>query len=277
MSDQNIFPVPEEISERSFIDNAKYLELYQQSVNNPENFWAAQGKRIDWIKPYNKIKDVSYEKNDVHIKWYYDGTLNACENCIDRHLPTRGDQVAIIWEGDNPDEDKKITYNELHKEVCKFSNAMKSLGVKKGDRVTIYLPMIPEIAIAVLACARIGAIHSVIFGGFSPESIAGRILDCDSNVVITSDEGIRGGRPIPLKANTDAALEKCPKVNTCIVVNRTGADINWIEGRDHWYQDIMAEASAECIPEEMSAEDPLFILYTSGSTGKPKGVLHTTG
>ncbi|MBS40267.1 MAG: acetate--CoA ligase, partial [Rhodospirillales bacterium] len=277
MSDQNIFPVPEEISERSFIDNAKYLELYQQSVNNPENFWAAQGKRIDWIKPYNKIKDVSYEKNDVHIKWYYDGTLNACENCIDRHLPTRGDQVAIIWEGDNPDEDKKITYNELHKEVCKFSNAMKSLGVKKGDRVTIYLPMIPEIAIAVLACARIGAIHSVIFGGFSTESIAGRILDCDSNVVTTSDEGIRGGRPIPLKANTDAALEKCPKVNTCIVVNRTGADINWIEGRDHWYQDIMAEASAECIPEEMSAEDPLFILYTSGSTGKPKGVLHTTG
>ncbi len=277
MSDQNIFPVPEEISERSYIDNTKYLELYQQSVDNPEKFWAAQGKRIDWIKPYNKIKDVSYEKNDVHIKWYYDGTLNACENCIDRHLPTRGDQVAIIWEGDNPAEDKKITYNELHKEVCKFSNAMKSLGVKKGDRVTIYLPMIPEIAIAVLACARIGAIHSVIFGGFSPESIAGRILDCDSNVVITSDEGIRGGRPIPLKANTDAALEKCPNVNTCIVVNRTGADINWIEGRDHWYQDIMAEASAECIPEEMSAEDPLFILYTSGSTGKPKGVLHTTG
>ena len=277
MSDQNIFPVPEEISERSFIDNTKYLELYQQSVDNPEKFWAAQGKRIDWIKPYNKIKDVSYEKNDVHIKWYYDGTLNACENCIDRHLPTRGDQVAIIWEGDNPAEDKTITYNELHKEVCKFSNAMKSLGVKKGDRVTIYLPMIPEIAIAVRACARIGAIHSVIFGGFSPESIAGRILDCDSNVVITSDEGIRGGRPIPLKANTDAALEKCPNVNTCIVVNRTGADINWIEGRDHWYQDIMAEASAECIPEEMSAEDPLFILYTSGSTGKPKGVLHTTG
>ena len=277
MSDQNIFPVPEEISERSYIDNTKYLELYQQSVDNPEKFWAAQGKRIDWIKPYNKIKDVSYEKNDVHIKWYYDGTLNACENCIDRHLPTRGDQVAIIWEGDNPAEDKKITYNELYKEVCKFSNAMKSLGVKKGDRVTIYLPMIPEIDIAVLACARIGAIHSVIFGGFSPESIAGRILDCDSNVVITSDEGIRGGRPIPLKANTDAALEKCPNVNTCIVVNRTGADINWIEGRDHWYQDIMAEASAECIPEEMSAEDPLFILYTSGSTGKPKGVLHTTG
>ena len=277
MSDQNFFPVPEEISERSFIDNAKYLQLYQQSVDNPENFWSEQGKRINWIKPYNKIKDVSYAKNDVHIKWYYDGTLNACENCIDRHLPTRGDQIAIIWEGDNPAEDKKITYNELHTEVCKFSNAMKSLGVKKGDRVTIYLPMIPEIAIAVLACARIGAIHSVIFGGFSPESIAGRILDCESNVVITSDEGIRGGRPIPLKTNTDAALEKCPNVSTCIVVNRTGADVNWIEGRDHWYQDIMAEASAECIPEEMSAEDPLFILYTSGSTGKPKGVLHTTG
>jgi len=277
MSDQTIFPVPEIIAKNSFIDNDKYLELYQQSLDEPETFWAEQGNRIDWIKPYTKIKDVSYQKENVHIKWYYDGTLNACENCIDRHLPSRGDQVAIIWEGDNPGEDKKITYKELHKEVSKFANAMKSLGVKKGDRVTIYLPMIPEIAVAVMACARIGAIHSVIFGGFSPESIAGRILDCESDVVITSDEGVRGGRPIPLKANTDAALEKCPGVKTCIVVNRTGKTINWVEGRDHWYHDIIANASDECPPEEMSAEDPLFILYTSGSTGKPKGVLHTTG
>ena len=277
MSDQTIFPVPEIIAKNSFINNDKYLELYQQSLDEPETFWAEQGNRINWIKRYTKIKDVSYQKENVHIKWYYDGTLNACENCIDRHLPSRGDQVAIIWEGDNPGEDKKITYNELHKEVSKFANAMKSLGVKKGDRVTIYLPMIPEIAVAVMACARIGAIHSVIFGGFSPESIAGRILDCESDVIITSDEGVRGGRPIPLKANTDAALEKCPGVKTCIVVNRTGKTINWVEGRDHWYHDIIANASDECPPEEMSAEDPLFILYTSGSTGKPKGVLHTTG
>ena len=213
----------------------------------------------------------------MHIKWYYDGTLNACANCIDRHLSTRGDQVAIIWEGDDPKDDKKLTYNELHEEVSKFANAMKTLGIKKGDRVTIYLPMIPEIAVAVLACARIGAVHSVIFGGFSPDSIAGRIQDCDSTVVITSDEGVRGGKPIPLKGNTDEALEKCPDVTTCIVVNRTGGDINWVEGRDHWYHDIMAEASPDCPPEEMAAEDPLFILYTSGSTGKPKGVLHTTG
>ena len=277
MSDQTIFPVPEINARNSFIDNEKYLELYQQSLDEPESFWAEQGSRITWIKPYTQIKDVSYQKEDVHIKWYYDGTLNACANCIDRHLPSRGDQVAIIWEGDDPGDDKKITYNELHKEVSKFANAMKSLGVQKGDRVTIYLPMIPEIAVAVMACARIGAIHSVIFGGFSPESIAGRILDCESDVVITSDEGVRGGRPIPLKANTDAALEKCPGVKTCIVVNRTGTTINWVEGRDHWYHDIIADASDECPPEEMSAEDPLFILYTSGSTGKPKGVLHTTG
>ena len=277
MSGQTLFPVPEKTAKNAFIDNDKYLEMYQQSINDPESFWAEHGRRIDWIKPYTKIKDVSYAHNDVHIKWYYDGTLNACANCIDRHLPMRGDQVAIIWEGDEPADDKKITYNELHKEVSKFANAMKALGVKKGDRVTIYLPMIPEIAIAVLACARIGAIHSVIFGGFSPESIAGRILDCESDVVITSDEGVRGGRPIPLKANTDEALKKCPDVKTCIVVKRTGGDTGWVEGRDHWYHEIMAPASPNCPPEEMSAEDPLFILYTSGSTGKPKGVLHTTG
>ena len=277
MSGQTLFPVPEKTAQNAYIDNHKYLAMYQKSVDDPESFWAEQGKRIDWIKPYTKIKDVSFAHDDVHIKWYYDGTLNACANCIDRHLPTRGDQVAIIWEGDEPADDKKITYNELHKEVSKFANAMKTLGVKKGDRVTIYLPMIPEIAIAVLACARIGAIHSVIFGGFSADSIAGRILDCESNVVITSDEGVRGGRPIPLKANTDEALKKCPDVKTCIVVKRTGGDTGWVKGRDHWYHDIMADASPNCPPEEMSAEDPLFILYTSGSTGKPKGVLHTTG
>jgi len=277
MSDQSLFPVPEDVAKNAFIDNDKYLEMYQRSVEDPEGFWEEQGKRINWIKPYTKVKDVSYAHDDVHIKWYYDGTLNACANCIDRHLSTRGDQVAIIWEGDDPKDDKKLTYNELHEEVSKFANAMKTLGIKKGDRVTIYLPMIPEIAVAVLACARIGAVHSVIFGGFSPDSIAGRIQDCDSTVVITSDEGVRGGKPIPLKGNTDEALEKCPDVTTCIVVNRTSGDINWVEGRDHWYHDIMAEASPDCPPEEMAAEDPLFILYTSGSTGKPKGVLHTTG
>ena len=277
MSDHSLFPVPEEVAKNAFIDNDKYLEMYQRSVDDPEGFWEEHGKRINWIKPYTKVKDVSYAHDDVHIKWYYDGTLNACANCIDRHLSTRGDQVAIIWEGDDPTDDKKFTYNEIHEEVSKFANAMKNLGVKKGDRITIYLPMIPEIAVAVLACARIGAVHSVIFGGFSPESIAGRIQDCDSTVVITSDEGVRGGKPIPLKGNTDKALEKCPDVTTCIVVNRTGGNINWVEGRDHWYHDIMADASPDCPPEEMSAEDPLFILYTSGSTGKPKGVLHTTG
>ena len=277
MSGQTLFPVPEKTAKNSYIDNEKYLAMYQKSVDDPESFWAEQGKRIDWLKPYTKIKDVSYDHDDVHIKWYYDGTLNACANCIDRHLPSRGNQIAIIWEGDDPTDDKQITYNELHKEVSKFANALKTLGVKKGDRVTIYLPMIPEIAIAVLACARIGAVHSVIFGGFSPESIAGRILDCESDLVITSDEGVRGGRPIPLKANTDEALKKCPNVKTCIVVKRTGSETDWIKGRDHWYHEIMADASTNCPPEEMSAEDPLFILYTSGSTGKPKGVLHTTG
>ncbi len=235
------------------------------------------GQRINWMKPYTQIKDVSYAKDDLHVRWYFDGTLNASANCLDRHLSTRGDQTAIIFEGDEPDVSKKITYKELHEEVCKFANALKSLGIKKGDRVTIYLPMIPEIAVAVLACARIGAIHSVIFGGFSPDSIAGRIIDCDSNCVITSDEGVRGGRPIPLKGNVDEALKQCPMVEHCVVVNRTGNDIGWEDGRDHWYHELMADASPDCPPEEMDAEDPLFILYTSGSTGKPKGVLHTTG
>ncbi len=277
MADNTLFPVPKEVAERAWVDNAKYLEMYRRSIDDPVAFWNEHGKRINWIKPYTKVRDVSYDSHDVHIKWYYDGTLNASANCLDRHLSTRGDQVAIIWEGDEPDTSKAITYRELYEEVCKFANAMKSLGIRKGDRVTIYLPMIPEIAVAVLACARIGAIHSVIFGGFSPDSIAGRIQDCDSNLIITSDEGVRGGRPIPLKGNTDEALEQCPTIKNCIVVKHTGGKIGWKNGRDHWYHDLMAKASADCPPEEMSAEDPLFILYTSGSTGKPKGVLHTTG
>jgi acetyl-CoA synthetase len=277
MSDDTLFPVPDEWAKKAWVDNDKYLEMYQRSIDDPEGFWREQGDRLNWIKPFTKVKDVSYAKEDLHISWYEDGTLNASANCLDRHLSTRGNQVAIIWEGDEPDDDRKITYRELHEDVCKFANAMKSLGIKKGDRVTIYLPMIPEIAVAVLACARIGAVHSVIFGGFSPDSIAGRIQDCDSNAIITSDEGVRGARPIPLKANTDEALKQCPSIEHCIVVNRTGGTIDWVEGRDHWYHELMAEASPDCPPEEMAAEDPLFILYTSGSTGKPKGVLHTTG
>ncbi len=277
MSDETIYPVPDEWANKAWADNDRYLEMYQRSIDDPEGFWGEMGQRINWMKPYTKVKDVSYAKEDLHVRWYYDGTLNASANCLDRHLSTRGDQTAIIFEGDEPDVSKKITYKELHEEVCKFANALKSLGIKKGDRVTIYLPMIPEIAVAVLACARIGAIHSVIFGGFSPDSIAGRIIDCDSNCVITSDEGVRGGRPIPLKANVDTALKQCPMVEHCVVVNRTGGDIGWEDGRDHWYHELMADASPDCPPEEMDAEDPLFILYTSGSTGKPKGVLHTTG
>jgi acetyl-CoA synthetase len=277
MSKNDLYPVPTEWAQKAWANNQKYLEMYQSSIDDPVQFWNEHGKRIDWIKPYSNVKDVSYAPEDVHIRWFYDGTLNASANCLDRHLDSKGDKVAIIWEGDEPDQEKRITYRELHREVSKFANAMKTLGIKKGDRVTIYLPMIPEIAVAVLACARLGAIHSVIFGGFSPEAIAGRIQDCESEFVITSDEGVRGGRAIPLKANTDAALEQCPGVKNCIVVARTGNPINWVEGRDVWWHEIMEDASPNCSPEEMNAEDPLFILYTSGSTGKPKGVLHTTG
>ncbi|MBT6428948.1 MAG: acetate--CoA ligase [Rhodospirillaceae bacterium] len=277
MSHNELFPVPDNWAQKAFADNDKYLAMYQQSIDDPDGFWGEQGKRIDWFKPYTKVKNTTYGHGDVSVKWYEDGVLNACYNCLDRHLDSRRDQTAIIWEGDDPADDKKFTYGELHAEVCKFANGLKSLGVKRGDRVTIYLPMIPEIAVAVLACARIGAVHSVVFGGFSPDALAGRIHDCESNIVITSDEGVRGGRPIPLKANTDAALEKCPTVNHCVVVNRTGADITMAEGRDVWYHDLVADQSADCPAEEMGAEDPLFILYTSGSTGKPKGVLHTTG
>jgi acetyl-CoA synthetase len=275
MADE-LFPVSPEWSKRAWIDTRKYLDMYEQSVAAPEKFWAEQAKRVDWFKAPTKIKDVDYT-GKVRIRWYYDGALNASYNCLDRHLAKRGDQTAILWEGDNPKEDAKITYKDLHARVCKLANAMKALGVKKGDIVTVYMPMIPEAAVAMLACARIGAIHSVVFGGFSPESLANRITDCDSVMVITADEGLRGGRPIPLKANTDEALKKCPTIKNVIVVKRTGGKIGWADGRDHWYHDVTAKASAQCPPEKMDAEDPLFILYTSGSTGKPKGVLHTTG
>ncbi len=277
MTEQSLIKVTDEVKRTALIDNEKYLQEYERSINDTENFWAEHGQRIDWIKPYTRIKDVSYSEKDLHIKWFYDGTLNVSSNCLDRHLEKRGDQTAIIWEGDDPREDKRISFKELHSEVCKFANALKELGVKKGDRVTIYMPMIPEAAVAMLACARVGAIHSVVFGGFSPDALAGRIQDCDSSLIITADEGIRGGKPIPLKANTDAALNSCPMCKTVVVVKRTGGKIDWIEGRDYWYHDITSAQSEECQPEEMNAEDPLFILYTSGSTGKPKGVMHTSG
>ena len=277
MSEQDIYPVPEEWKSRTLCDAESYQRMYAQSIDDPETFWAEHGKRVDWIKPFTKVKDVSYAADDLHVKWFYDGTLNVSANCIDRHLATRGNQTAIIWEGDDPNNDKTITYQELHDEVCKLANGLKSIGVKKGDRVTIYLSMVPEIAYSMLACARIGAVHSVVFGGFSPDSLAGRIQDCDSTVIITSDEGVRGNRPIPLKGNTDGALEKCPTIEKCIVVKRTGGDVNWVEGRDVWYHDLVEGQPTTCEPAEMDAEDPLFILYTSGSTGQPKGVLHTTG
>jgi len=276
MSESLVFPVPNRVAANAWADNDKYLEMYQASVDDPETFWGEQGKRIDWIKPYSKVKDTDFT-GDVTIKWYYDGTLNAAYNCLDRHLATRGNQTAIIWEGDDPEVSKTLTYVELHEEVCRLSNAMKNEGIKKGDVVTIYMPMVPEAAIAMLACARIGAIHSVVFGGFSPDALAGRIEDCASNCVITADEGVRGGKPIPLKANTDAAVAKCPTVKKVFVVKRTGGDIDWNENLDIWYHEAIAAADPFCPPEEMSAEDPLFILYTSGSTGKPKGVMHTTG
>ncbi len=277
MPKNKIFPPSIETRQKALIDEAAYQSMYSTSINNSEEFWAEHGKRVDWIKPYTKIENTSYDADSLSIKWYEDGTLNAAANCLDRHLAERGEQTAIIFEGDEPDDSRHITYRELHREVCKFANVLKSHGVKKGDRITIYMPMIPEAAVAMLASARIGAIHSVVFGGFSPDALAGRINDCNSSIVITADEGVRGGRKIPLKANTDAALANCPMCKTAIVVKRTGGDIDWTDGRDFWYHDDMAKASPDCVPEEMNAEDPLFILYTSGSTGQPKGVLHTTG
>ena len=277
MSEDLVFDVPENVKADALVDEAKYHEMYAESLRDPEAFWGEHGKRIDWIRPYTKVKNTLYSKEDVFIKWYEDGTLNACVNCVDRHVDARGDDIAIIWEGDEPDQAAKITYRQLHEEVCRFANVLKQQGVGKGDRVTIYMPMIPEAAYAMLACARIGAIHSVVFGGFSPDALAGRIQDCDSCCVITADEGIRGGRKIPLKANTDAALEQCPGVSSVVVVARAKGDVNMVAGRDIWYHEVKNTVDAECSAEEMSAEDPLFILYTSGSTGKPKGVLHTTG
>ncbi len=258
------------------ISEAEYFRLFEQSLADPDGFWAEHGKRIDWIKPFTKVGNAAFE-GEVHIAWFEDGTLNASYNCIDRHLPKRAEQTAILWEGDDPGEERRVTYRELHEAVCRLANVLKARGVRKGDRVTIYLPMIPEAAIAMLACARIGAIHSVVFGGFSPDSLVGRIQDCRSTVLITADEGHRGGRAIPLKRNADNALRHCPEVRDVVVVRHTGGAIDWVEGRDLWYHEVCAAASPDCPAEEMSAEDPLFILYTSGSTGQPKGVLHTTG
>jgi len=276
MSDDKLYDVPADWKKRAFIDDAKYREMYAASVKDPNKFWGEQAKRINWIKPFTKVKNTSYDPHNVSIKWFEDGTLNACFNCVDRHVAKRGDQIAIIWEGDDPKDSKTVTYKQLHAEVQKFANVLKKQGVKKGDRVTIYLPMIVEVAYAILACARIGAIHSVIFGGFSPDSIAGRVDDCKSDIIVTADEGVRGGRKIPLKANVDAACEKAP-VKTVIVVRHTKAPVNMKSGRDVYYDEIVKGVPADCKCEEMKAEDPLFILYTSGSTGKPKGVLHTTG
>jgi acetyl-CoA synthetase len=276
MSEQQVFPVSSEAAQRALIDAKKYEEMYRRSVTDPAGFWGEIGKRVDWIRPYTKVKDVDYT-GDVSIRWFHDGTLNVSANCLDRHLATRGDQTALIWEGDDPGESKHITYKEAHEEVCRMANVLKGLGAKRGDRITIYMPMIPEAAYAMLACARIGAIHSVVFGGFSPDSLAGRIQDCDSNIIVTADEGLRGGKKIPLKGNVDAALKNCPSIRKCLVVRRTGGKIEWVQGRDHWWHEESPKVSAYCTPAEMNAEDPLFILYTSGSTGKPKGVLHTTG
>ena len=281
MSASKTYKVPAAWKKRAHIDNEGYEKMYAASIKNPDKFWKKQGKRIDWFKPYKKVKNVSYEYPNVSIKWFEDGVTNVSYNCIDRHLKKRGDQTAIIWEGDDPYYDKKITYNELYEHVCRLANVMKSNGVKKGDRVTIYMPMIPEAAFAMLACARIGAVHSIVFGGFSPDALAGRIDGCDSTFIITADEGLRGGKPIPLKANCDEAIKIAAKsgtkVKNVLVVRRTGGAIDWDDSRDLWYHDEMAKAKPTCAPAKMKAEDPLFILYTSGSTGQPKGVLHTTG
>ncbi len=279
MTETNLFAVPPEWNQRAYVNATKFARMSQDAMQDPSAFWRDQGRRLDWFKPYSAeaVRDVSFDPDHFRIRWFHDGVLNVAYNCIDRHLARKGDEVALIWEGDDPAANRKITYRQLHAEVCLFANVLKSHGVKKGDRVTIYLPMIPEAAFAMLACARIGAIHSVVFGGFSPDSLAGRINDCDSKLVVTADEGMRGGKRVPLKANVDEALRRCPSVETVLVVTRTGVDAHLQPGRDFRYEEEAAKAWPDCPCEEMNAEDPLFILYTSGSTGKPKGVLHTTG
>ncbi|MEN3974876.1 acetate--CoA ligase [Emcibacter sp. SYSU 3D8] len=276
MADDHVYPVSKDWAKRAWVNDARYQEMYKRSIADPDGFWGEHGKRLDWMKPYTKVKNTSFE-GSVSIKWFEDGVLNASVNCIDRHLDKRADQTAIIFEGDEPTDFRNITYRELHDEVCRFANVLKARGVRRGDRVTIYMPMIPEAVYAMLACARVGAVHSVVFGGFSPDSLAGRILDCESTVIITTDEGVRGGKKIPLKANTDEAVKKCPGVKAVIVVRHTGGEVAFNPDIDVWYHDEAQHVPPFCPPEEMNAEDPLFILYTSGSTGKPKGVLHTTG
>jgi len=270
MSDNRLFPVPDALKKAAWLDEDGYNKEYERSINDPDGFWGEHGKRLDWITPFTKVKNTSLE-GDVTIKWFEDGTLNASANCLDRHLATRGDQTAIIWEGDDPGVSEHITYRDLHERVCRLAGALKAQGAKKGDRITLYMPMIPEATIAMLACARIGAVHSVVFGGFSPDALAGRIQDCDSNILITADEGLRGGRKVPLKSNADAALQSCPSIKTVVVVKRTGGDITMTEGRDVWYHDICAAAPKDCPAEEMNAEDSLFILYTSGRQESRKG------
>ena len=278
MSEEKVYPVPTEVAANAYIDAEKYQAMYNRSIDDPDGFWGDMAKEfVSWSKPWDKVMDYSFDASDLHISWYEGAQLNVAYNCLDRHLESRGDQTAIIWEGDDPSVDRKISYRELHQQVCKLSNVLKSRGVNKGDRVCIYMPMIPEAAVAMLACARIGAVHSVVFGGFSPDSLRDRILDSDCQTLITADEGVRGGRNVALKANADTALANCPNLHTCLVVKHTGGDVAWTEGRDVWYGEAMADASDDCPPEPMDAEDPLFILYTSGSTGKPKGVLHSTG
>ncbi len=278
MSESKVYPVKAHIGNGALLDKEGYEAMYQASVQDPDAFWGEQGKILDWMTPYTRVKNTSYDPGHVSIKWYEDGLLNVSANCLDRHLSERGDKVAIIWEGDNPAEDRKITYRELHAEVCKFANVLKAQGVKRGHMVCLYMPMVPEAAIAMLACTRIGAVHSIVFGGFSPEALSGRIIDSGASVVITADEGLRGGRPIPLKKNVDEALtHPDTKVSKVIVLKRTGGNVAWHEHRDIWWHDAVNAASPDCPPEAMGAEDPLFVLYTSGSTGKPKGVLHTTG
>ena len=276
----SIYPVNAEFAKKAYLDESQYFDMYRQSLDDNESFWAEHGKRIDWIKPYSVIKNVSYAKDNLHIRWYEDGTLNVCANCVDRHLAENAEKTAIIWEGDNPDESMNISYRELHKQVCRFANVLKKLGVVKGDRVTLYMPMIPEATYAMLACARIGAVHSVVFGGFSADALAGRIIDCQSKLVVTADFSNRGGKKIPLKSNVDAAVDKAgvkDYLESVLVIDNSDCEVDWNESTDHWYHKLAAEVSEDCPAEEMNAEDPLFILYTSGSTGQPKGVLHTCG